>query len=233
VSRTALLLINTATVSGVVGIARDGQVLSEVPLELAAVSNRVVAAIDEALAEAGCQLEDLSKIVLVKGPGTFTGSRVGVSIAKAVSYALPCTLTSITTLEAVAWTGLETIAGEDVDGPVWALLDARRHQFYVQEFVHCGGTIEPQGERVCLGPEIFDAVRRTGGLAVCAFALSTVPESQRPGQGERVVWKFNAYPTCRGILAARVNASKEDPFTLEPVYLRTTEELFDRPKAMS
>jgi tRNA threonylcarbamoyl adenosine modification protein YeaZ len=233
VSRTALLLINTATVSGVVGIARDGQVLSEVPLELAAVSNRVVAAIDEALAEAGCQLEDLSKIVLVKGPGTFTGSRVGVSIAKAVSYALPCTLTSITTLEAVAWTGLETIAGEDVDGPVWALLDARRHQFYVQEFVHCGETVEPRGEGVCLGPEIFDAVRRTGGLAVCAFAPSTVPESQRPSQSERVVWKFNAYPTCRGILAARVNASKEDPFTLEPVYLRTTEELFDRPKATS
>jgi tRNA threonylcarbamoyl adenosine modification protein YeaZ len=233
VSKRVLLLINTATVSGVIGIARNGLVLSEVPLELAAASNRVVAAIDEALAEAGCQLEELSKIVLVKGPGTFTGSRVGASIAKAVSYALPCALTSVTTLEAVAWTGLQTTATATVDGPVWAVLDARRHQFYVQEFVHCRGTVEPQGEGACLGPEMFDAVRRTGGLAVCAFALSAVPESQRPGQGERVVWKFNAYPTCRGILAAGVNASTEDPFTLEPVYLRTTEELFDRPKATS
>jgi tRNA threonylcarbamoyl adenosine modification protein YeaZ len=163
VSKRVLLLINTATVSGVIGIARNGLVLSEVPLELAAASNRVVAAIDEALAEAGCQLEELSKIVLVKGPGTFTGSRVGASIAKAVSYALPCALTSVTTLEAVAWTGLQTTATATVDGPVWAVLDARRHQFYVQEFVHCRGTRDvrrcPADWRTCR--MCFRAFRRT------------------------------------------------------------------------
>lgn len=229
-SKTAVLLANTATVSGVIGIARDGRVLAAVNLELATSSNRVVAAVDAALAEAGCQREEISQIVLVKGPGTFTGSRVGASIVKAISYALPCALTSVTTFDAVAWTGLQRNASVGVGGHIWALLDARRHQFYAQEFVLRNETLDAEGVSVCLGPEVFDVVRRSGGLAVCAFPLSTIPESQRPGLPEEGIWEFNVYPTCRGIVAASARASTEDPFTLEPVYLRTTEELFDGPK---
>ncbi|MHB8071925.1 MAG: tRNA (adenosine(37)-N6)-threonylcarbamoyltransferase complex dimerization subunit type 1 TsaB [Candidatus Cryosericum sp.] len=232
-SGTTVLLISTATISGVIGVARDGQVMTEVPLRLAVTSNRVVAAVDQALAEAGCQREEISGIVLVKGPGTFTGSRVGASIAKALSYALPCPLTSVTTLEALAWTGLQATVPVEVDGPLWAILDARRHQFYAQEFLYREGAMQAQGQGVCLGPEVFDAVRRSGGTAVCAFAVAAIPEDQRPDQCESVVWEFNVYPTCRGVLAGSANASIESPFTLEPVYLRTTEELFDGPKVTS
>jgi hypothetical protein len=39
------------------------------------------------------------------------------------------------------------------------------------------------------------------------------------------------HPSCAGILAASAGACNEDPFTLEPLYLRSTEELFDYPKA--
>jgi len=218
----------------VIGVGRDGRVLAEVSLELASSSNQVLAAVDEALAKATCEREEISQIVLVKGPGTFTGSRVGASIAKALSYALPCALTSVTTLAAVAWTGMQRRASTDADGcRVWALLDARRHQFYVQEFACRAGILTAEGEPVCMGPEAFDAVRRSGGLAACAFPLAAVPESQRPQASDRVVWEFSVYPTCRGIVAASAKACAEDPFTLEPVYLRTTEELFDRPKGAS
>lgn len=230
-SKTVVLLANTATVSGVIGIARDGQVRAEVRLELNTFSNRVVAAVDEALVEAGCQREEISQIVLVKGPGVFTGSRVGASIVKGISYALPCALTSVTTLAAVAWTGLQRDPSAEVDGHIWALLDARRHQFYAQPFVRRGESLDAEGEPVCIGPEVFGAVRRSGGVAACAFALTAVPESERPGPSESVVWEFNVYPTCRGIIAASARTCTEDPFTLEPLYVRTTEELFDDPKA--
>ena len=232
--KTATLLANTATVSGVIGVARDGRVLAEVSLELASSSNQVLAAVDEALTEAKCEREEISQVVLVKGPGTFTGSRVGASIAKALSYALPCTLRSVTTLAAVAWTGMQRRALTDTDGcHAWALLDARRHQFYGQEFTYRAGILTAEGESVCMGSEVFDVVRRSGGLASCAFPIAAVPESQRPLASDRVVWEFGVYPTCRGIVAASAGACAEDPFTLEPVYLRTTEELFDRPRGSS
>ncbi|MCX6096999.1 MAG: tRNA (adenosine(37)-N6)-threonylcarbamoyltransferase complex dimerization subunit type 1 TsaB [Caldiserica bacterium] len=229
-STQPFLLINTATVSGVVGLGRRDGVLAQTLLKLTTASNTVVAAIDQVLAEAGCTLDDIGGIVLVKGPGTFTGSRVGASIAKAIAYAAPCSLVSVTTLEAVAWSGFLTSSEQVTGGPVWALLDARRHQFYVQEFVVREGALLSRADAVCVGPEAFDTVRAMGGLAVCAFSSAAVPESQCPLERERVAWSFDAYPSCAGILAASARARSEDPFTLEPLYLRSTEELFDLPK---
>jgi tRNA threonylcarbamoyl adenosine modification protein YeaZ len=231
VSRQAFLLINTATVSGVVGLARGDEVLAQASLQLATASNTVVAAVDHVLVEAGCTLDEVAGIVLVKGPGTFTGSRVGASIAKAIAYATPCSLLSVTTLEAVAWSGFLTSTTQMTGGPVWALLDARRHEFYVQEFAVHDGAIVCQADAACMGPGAFDTVRNVGGLAACAFSPAAVPENQCPHERENVMWSFDVYPSCAGILAASVGARSEDPFTLEPLYLRSTEELFDHPKA--
>jgi tRNA threonylcarbamoyl adenosine modification protein YeaZ len=231
VSRQAFLLINTATVSGIVGLARGDEVLAQASLQLATASNTVVAAVDRVLVEARCTLDDVRSIVLVKGPGTFTGSRVGASIAKAIAYAAPCSLLSVTTLEAVAWSGFLTSTTQVTGGPVWALLDARRHEFYVQEFAVRDGAIVCQADAVCMGSGAFDTVRDVGGLAACAFSPAAVPENQRSHERENVVWLFDVYPSCAGILAASAGARSEDPFTLEPLYLRSTEELFDHPKA--
>jgi hypothetical protein len=82
-----------------------------------------------------------------------------------------------------------------------------------------------------MGPGAFDTVRDVGGLAACAFSPAAVPESQRPHERENVVWLFDVHPSPAGILAASAGARSEDPFTLEPLYLRSTEELFDHPKA--
>lgn len=232
-STQPFLLINTATVSGVVGLARRGEVLAQTLLKLTAASNTVVAAIDQVLAEATCTLDDLGGIVLVKGPGTFTGSRVGASIAKAIAYGASLSLVSVTTLEAVAWSGFLTSPEQATGGPLWALLDARRHQFYVQEFVVNDRTLLSRGAAVCIGAEAFDAIRTRGGMAACAFSSAAVPESQWPLEGEHVAWSFDAYPSCAGILAASAGGCIEDPFTLEPLYLRSTEELFDLPKVIS
>lgn len=231
-SRQALLLINTATVSGVVGIARGDEVLAQASLQLATASNAVLAAVDRVLAEAGCTLGDVRGIVLVKGPGTFTGSRVGASIAKAIAYATPCSLVSVTTLEAVACSGFLTSTAHVTGSPVWALLDARRHEFYVQEFAVRDGAVLSHGDAVCMGSGAFDTVREVGGLAACAFSQTTVPEMQRPRESENVVWSFDMHPTCAGILTAALGARIEDPFTLEPLYLRSTEELFDHQKGV-
>lgn len=230
-SNQAFLLINTATVSGVVGLAWGKKVVAQTSLQLATASNTVLAAVDQVLVEARCTLDDVAEIVLVKGPGTFTGSRVGASIAKAIAYATPCSLVSVTTLEAVAWSGFLTNAAHMTGGRVWALLDARRHEFYVQEFAIRNGTVVSQADAVCIGSGVFDTVRDAGGLVACAFSPAAVPENQRAYERENMVWSFDVYPSCAGILAASVGARSEDPFTLEPLYLRSTEELFDQPKA--
>lgn len=229
-SKRTSLLINTATIVGVVGVARESQIVAEVPLQLAVSSNGAVAAIDQVLADSGCSIDDVQEIILVRGPGTFTGSRVGASIAKAITYVTSCSFISVGTLEVVAWSGLLKGDGHRQDGSVWALLDARRHEFYAQQFMVRGQQLDESSSAVCQGPDVLGEVARSGGIAFCAFPAGTLPpKGAFSGYGE-TAWLFDTYPTCAGILAASRSGRREDPFVFEPLYLRSLEELFDHPK---
>lgn len=227
--RTALL-INTATIVGVAGVALDGEVLAQTSLELASSSNGTVTAVDQVLVSAGLSVQDISEIIVVRGPGTFTGSRVGASIAKAISYVTSCALLSVTTLEAVAWTGLLQGPLDPSDGLVWALLDARRHEFYAQSFAVRDGELHEASEAICSGSEAFADIGRLRGMVACAFSGSLLPSIQEVEPGGKATWLFNVYPDSAGIVAASRSARREDPLRFEPVYLRTLEELFDHPE---
>ncbi|HOV50571.1 MAG TPA: tRNA (adenosine(37)-N6)-threonylcarbamoyltransferase complex dimerization subunit type 1 TsaB, partial [Candidatus Cryosericum sp.] len=208
------LLINTATVSGVVGLACGTIPVASERLQLAAASNMVVPSIRRMLDEQGCAVSDIEKIVVAKGPGTFTGSRVGTSIAKAVAYVAGCPLVSVTTLECVGWTGVTRIARGASAVPLWTLLDARRHEFYAQQFVCRGDTLVPAEEPRCTGREVLEAVRDFGGVALCAFGQSLLGDADGTGMKG---WHFDVYPTCEGMIAAALGGHVEDPLTLEPL----------------
>lgn len=69
-----------------------------------ATSNRshsevVVPLLDEILKEAKLELKDIKEIIVVNGPGSFTGVRIGVTIAKTIAYSLSTPIKTITSLE--------------------------------------------------------------------------------------------------------------------------------------
>lgn len=53
------------------------------------------------LNESGKKLEDIEEIIVVNGPGSFTGVRIGITIAKTIAYSLHIPIKTITSLEAV------------------------------------------------------------------------------------------------------------------------------------
>ncbi|MDO9100606.1 MAG: tRNA (adenosine(37)-N6)-threonylcarbamoyltransferase complex dimerization subunit type 1 TsaB [Caldisericota bacterium] len=227
-----LLILNTATVNGAVGVAADGEVIAEERIELSHASNSILPTIDGVLKRSLTTMASVDRIVVVKGPGTFTGSRVGVSIGKGLSYALGKPLTGVTTFQAVAFTGLLEVPADST--PVWAMLDARRHQYCAQRFSAADGGLIPAGEPWREGSHVFDVLYESGGHVVCAYSRDAVsPEKMELiSSTGATVWSFGVFPSCRGILAAASKlGADEDPFTLEPLYLRTTDELFDVPKA--
>jgi tRNA threonylcarbamoyladenosine biosynthesis protein TsaB len=80
--------------------------------------------IDEVLKTAKVSKNQLAAIAISKGPGSYTGLRIGVSAAKGLCYALSLPLISVPTLEALA---------HQVDNPkgtIVAMLDARRMEVY-------------------------------------------------------------------------------------------------------
>lgn len=80
--------------------------------------------VDAVLNEAKLELKDLDAIAISKGPGSYTGLRIGVSAAKGLCFALDKPLISVSTLEALAY---QVSCNE---GVVVTMLDARRMEVY-------------------------------------------------------------------------------------------------------
>lgn len=88
-------------------------------------SVRVMPAIERLMKECDILPTDLSKIVVAKGPGSYTGVRIGVTIAKTLAWTLRIPLVGVSSLEVVA-----ASAGRYFQGCVSPLFDARRGQVY-------------------------------------------------------------------------------------------------------
>jgi tRNA threonylcarbamoyladenosine biosynthesis protein TsaB len=82
----------------------------------------------------GARFEDLAKIVVTIGPGSFTGLRVGLAFAKGLALATGAPLAGVGTLAALAASAV---------GPAAGVIDARRGLVYLQAFEHGRALGEP------------------------------------------------------------------------------------------
>lgn len=87
-------------------------------------SVRVMPAIETLLKDCDTQPKELDKIVVAKGPGSYTGVRIGVTIAKTLAWTLNIPLSGVSSLEALA------ANGRYFNGFISPLFDARRGQLY-------------------------------------------------------------------------------------------------------
>lgn len=88
-------------------------------------SVRVMPAIDILMKDCGIKPVELDKIVVAKGPGSYTGVRIGVTIAKTLAWTLNKPLVGVSSLEVYA-----ASAGRYFNGVISPLFDARRGQIY-------------------------------------------------------------------------------------------------------
>lgn len=121
--------IDTASRIGGVALVSEGRLLGAQVIGVeAAHSERILPAL-EALMEAGAVVpEQVEGIAVTVGPGSFTGLRIGLAVAKALAYAWQLPVRGVSTLTATAW----SLRG--VDGLICAALDARRESVYCAFF---------------------------------------------------------------------------------------------------
>lgn len=102
-------------------------------------AERLMDIIEGALQQASTSLDQVQRIAVTIGPGSFTGIRVGVAAARGFALSLGVEAVGVTTLETVAAAHLENHAGQ----PVAVAFDAKRNEVYVQLFDQQG---MPQSE---------------------------------------------------------------------------------------
>lgn len=81
---------------------------------------------EQLLAETGVSLRDIDDVAVSRGPGSFTGVRIGVSTAKGLCWGAEKPAIGVSTLAAMAWNG----AGAPADSLICCAMDARRGQIY-------------------------------------------------------------------------------------------------------
>jgi len=130
---TLLLAVDTSGKNGSLALTRSApdssriDVLEVVPLAGGAFSAQLVPQIAALLEKHGHTKNDLGAFVVVSGPGSFTGLRVGLAAIKALAEALQKPIVAISLLEAVAC----SVTGH---GRVLAALDAGRGDVYVGDY---------------------------------------------------------------------------------------------------
>ncbi|WP_347343925.1 tRNA (adenosine(37)-N6)-threonylcarbamoyltransferase complex dimerization subunit type 1 TsaB [Maribacter aestuarii] len=126
-----ILNLETATTNCSVSLARDGVILAlkEQNTPNYSHSEQLHVFIEKCLDEADCSLNELNAIAVSKGPGSYTGLRIGVSAAKGLCFSLGIPLIAIATLKSMA-SQIDASAGEHII-PV---LDARRMEVYAAVF---------------------------------------------------------------------------------------------------
>lgn len=121
-----ILSLETATINCSVSLSKEGKTiaLKEDARNGYSHAEKLHLFIDDVLKEAHINRSNIDAIAVSKGPGSYTGLRIGVSAAKGLAFALEKPLISIPTLDVLA----HQISNND--GAIVSMLDARRMEVY-------------------------------------------------------------------------------------------------------
>lgn len=139
-----ILNIETSTTNCSVALSKNGGLIALKEDNSSSYSHaeRLHEYIDEVLSSAKIDRGELHAVAVSKGPGSYTGLRIGVSAAKGLCYALDIPLISIPTLESLAH------KVELQKGCIVAMLDARRMEVYSAVFDNGYQCIEPTSAKI-------------------------------------------------------------------------------------
>lgn len=140
-----ILQIDTATQVCSAALSANGETIACVDVDEPNVhASRLTVIITELMQHAGVGFADLSAVAVSKGPGSYTGLRIGVSTAKGLCYATGLPLIGVSTLEAMA-DGFVMLAKEaaDLGTQLYPMIDARRMEVYTAVFDCNGEQVAP------------------------------------------------------------------------------------------
>jgi bifunctional N6-L-threonylcarbamoyladenine synthase / protein kinase Bud32 len=236
---TLVLALDTATEQCAVGLGEwDGAamtVLGETNLDVPrAALTHVVPAIDRLLKDCGARIDRVGAVVCGRGPGSFTGVRIGVATAKGIASGLAVPLYGVGTLDAVARRFAEH------DTLVGVVGDAMRKEVYPALFRCRGGRVERLTAYEVTKPEVAATrwAADTGdepfllagnGLAKYADIFTgalgdrarLTPSADWTPTGASLL--LQAYAGASAPAGAGPEAGEGDPATLLPIYTRLSD----------
>jgi tRNA threonylcarbamoyladenosine biosynthesis protein TsaB len=206
-------------------LVSNGRCLAEYSLDVPTThSQRLLRQLELIRADIGVGWPELAGLAVSLGPGSFTGLRIGLSVAKGLALAVGLPLLGVSTLDGLA-RQVVALPGTKV----CALLDARKQEVYAAHYV-CGANGLPvrTGADLVLRPEQL-AEQLSGPIILVGDGAVAYQEIFKNKLGEAVIF---APPTSHFPRAATIGRLGEellaqgkllDPVSSVPIYVRASE----------
>ncbi len=220
-----LLALDTSTPLTAVALLDGERLLAARRSAAGSHSRSLLPLVDELLAEARRSRRELEAVAAGLGPGSFTGVRIGLCVAKVLAFARALPLVGVSSLRALAENGRGLDGGE-----VCPALDALKGEVFSARYGLPGlETLEAEGARA---PAAW--ARTLGDAPARRVFLGTGAERYRAelcavlGDGAAIpaqpeLHQISAASLGRLGLARLARGERDDPRTLEPLYCRLSE----------
>jgi len=143
-----ILAVDTSTKSCSVAIIDDQSLLAEqIKVTKQTHAKHVMGMIDDVIELSGLKFNDLEGFAVCRGPGSFTGLRIGISTVKGLAFASGKPLVGVSSLDALA------MQSANPSFLITSLLDAKRKEVYCARYRYIKGIFEKKTEEELLPPE--------------------------------------------------------------------------------
>ncbi len=219
-----ILAIETGTDICSVALIRDGELIAlRESDEERNHAKKIAVFVDELLREYDIAAEELDAVAVSKGPGSYTGLRIGVSFAKGLCYGQNIPLVAVGSLDSLVEVAREDFEAGIIDIEQWdnallcPMIDARRMEVYTQLF-DTDGVAQSEVEAKIIDTESFAEERKDRPFVIFGNGAKKCTEVLEGATFIEVV------PSARGMarLAERAFAEgkTEDVAYFEPFYLK-------------
>ncbi len=212
-----MLVIETSHRPALVAVTSGPCVLGERRLDETRRHARDIApAIRTLLAGQGWRVRDLDAIVVGRGPGSYTGLRVGLTTAKTLAYATGVPLIALETFAAIAsQTPAEALCFD-------VIADAQQDRLYTQRFTRAAPEAPPIAGPLSIQPFASWVEALPAGLWVTGPGLESFGDrvDGRASVAPRDLWLPSAASMVQLALERRTHGERDDPFAVEVLYLR-------------
>lgn len=202
-SSSITLYIDTTSSTLYTGLVKDETLLIEIQEKLGKnLSTYTLSKIDEMFQKVNLKPIDIDQIIVVNGPGSFTGIRIGITIAKTFAWALKKDITTITSLEAMA-------VSTDIKKFKVPVIDARRGYVFA-------GIYNEKNE-----PILKNQYIKLDTLIIAAESLNE--PYQLIGNDNIGKNQLSYVPNILKIVSTYKNKQSINPHAVNPEYLKKTE----------
>lgn len=215
-----ILQIETSTTSCSVALAENGALLSVKELNERNIhASHITLFVEEVLKLSGKSMSELNAVAVSKGPGSYTGLRIGVSAAKGLCYALDIPLIAVSTLQAMAAGLRNKFTQKDV--LFCPMIDARRMEVYTAIFDNELKELSPIEAKIIDTASFSDFLESN---TIVFFGDGAEKCQETLGNSEKAIFVTDFYNSATHFSEIALDKFKaqqfEDVAYFEPYYLK-------------